>query len=304
MSVNNSAGLEKSGIEVVNSGFHNTCTFCRSERIFALGKITYPEPTLFADTPINLINQPELWECGDCLSRFVQHPVPEKEGTIFYSVKTSQRWTSPLPFTQRRTDSLVKLVNKHIRPGHHVLDIGCSTGAFLSFVKEKGCMTYGIESSAAARAEASAAGHDCRASMDDFDKGVLFDAVFCFDVIEHVYSVKDFLDRFTSVLKPGGILFILTGDVRCWLSRKLGSRWWYVLYPEHISFPSYEFLNSLKQFSIIDTCRTFAFRHQEGHISRKIKDIVVKGIQKKYIGYASPFPDHLTVVLRKTEHPG
>lgn len=303
MSLENLIDQEKPCTVVTNSDFYERCTFCSSENIFALDKITYPEPTVFADTPINFRVQPELWECRDCLSRFVQYPVPERDGKIFYSLKTSQRWTSPLPFAERRTDKLVRLVRKHIKAGDHVLDIGCSTGAFLTFAGENGCITHGLESSVAARDTASASGHDCRASMEDFGKDVLFDMVFCFDVIEHVYSVKDFLNHFMSVLKPGGIFFILTGDVRCWLSRKLGSRWWYVRYPEHISFPSFEYLMRLPQFEIIDTCRTFAFRHQDGPIIRKTKEMLVKSIQNEFFGYASPFPDHLAVVLRKKDTP-
>lgn len=288
---------------VDNVNFHKKCPFCGSSGIVSLGQISYAEPKIFADTRIQLTIPPELWECRVCLSRFVQYSVPEQDAEKFYSAKTSKRWTSVLPFAERRTAKLLQLVNRYLRTGLNVLDIGCSTGAFLDFAKGKGCVTHGLESSALATDIAVSMGHDCRPTIEDFGHGMLFDAVFCFDVIEHVYSVKDFINRFSAMLKPGGIFFILTGDVRCWFSKKLGSRWWYVRYPEHISFPSIKYLKRLPQFKVIDLCRTFAFQHQEGTLGIEGENRCEKmwpgSRENEYFGYASPIPDHLAVVLRK-----
>lgn len=292
-------GPAESCVVVNNAGVNEICPFCGSAGIIRLGAIAYPQPIMFADTSIRLIVEPELWGCRDCLSRFIQHAVPEPDAEMFYAAKTSKRWTSPLPFAERRTDELVRLVHKHTWTGAQVLDIGCSTGAFLNFAEERGCITHGLESSVAARNAASESGHDCRQSIEDFEYNMLFDIIFCFDVIEHVYSARDFLSRYSAALKPGGKFFILTGDVQCRLSKRLGSKWWYVRYPEHISFPSIKYLESLPQFEVLDICRTFAFRHFEGPLSIKLIKMFVKILKNEYTGCASPFPDHIAIVLRK-----
>lgn len=91
-----------------------------------------------------------------------------------------------------------------------VLDIGCGEGSFLDKVKHK-VSTYGLELNSAARDKAEKKGHQISGlyiegyAKDHIEK---FDYVTAFQVLEHIYDVKEFVLSALKVIKKGGILFI------------------------------------------------------------------------------------------------
>jgi len=179
-----------------------------------------------------------------------------------------------------------------------VLDIGCSNGTFLDFASELGCETYGVEFSKEAIAIASAKGHICCQTIDDLDPTLSFDAVFCFDVIEHVYDVEGLIKRFTKLVKSGGLLIILIGDIQCINAIKHGSLWWYLRYPEHVRFPSVEYFSTLQNFELLAVHKTYALQWQDGTRVWKLRNIIVNKLTRKYYGMPSLTPDHILVILK------
>ena len=114
------------------------CPFCKSNKIRGIGPVKYFQ-MIFADTPISLQNIPYYARCSYCKSGFIQNAVQEKDANVLYSKKSSNRWSSPLPFNKRRTKNLVKLISKLLKPGIKILDIGCSTGQLLEFTNQYNC---------------------------------------------------------------------------------------------------------------------------------------------------------------------
>ena len=275
------------------------CPFCRSLDIQKVGPLDYAQKLAFADTPINLTRQPELWQCSQCHSGFTQNAVREDNAAQMYAEKTSNRWESPLPFAARRTSATVAGVGKLLRRGLKVLDVGCSAGQFLDFAAKSGCNTFGLEYSDSARCQATANGHTCFREVSEIPREIRFDAVFLFDVIEHVYEVPDFLRRHAAVLVPGGSLVLLTGNIASLPARRLKSRWWYPRYPEHVRFPSPKYFAGLEDYRLQSVRGTYAFRAMEANLKDRLK-LAWKLLRlPTYNGKPPLLHDHYLIVLQK-----
>lgn len=96
-----------------------------------------------------------------------------------------------------------------------LLDIGCGGGIASESFARLGASVTGIDASnqniEAARYHASDVGLDINyqnISLKDIRKN--FDIITCFEVIEHVENLPQFLQDISSLLKPNGMLFIST----------------------------------------------------------------------------------------------
>jgi 2-polyprenyl-3-methyl-5-hydroxy-6-metoxy-1,4-benzoquinol methylase len=104
-----------------------------------------------------------------------------------------------------------QLAYDEIKQGDKVLDIGCGIGNFLSRANEKTNEVYGLELNEKAVGECRKRGltvfneliQEHSATRENF-----YDVVCMFQVLEHVYEVKDFLEASLKVLKPGGKIII------------------------------------------------------------------------------------------------
>ncbi len=118
-----------------------------------------------------------------------------------------------------------------------VVDVGCFDGKFLRSV-ESIHSRFGIEIHEASRAKARESGIHLIGT--DFaaltETETVFDVVTAFDVIEHTHNPMDFLARLAGVTRENGIVIVSTGnsDAPSW--RLLGSRYWYCVIGEHLSF--------------------------------------------------------------------
>ena len=95
-----------------------------------------------------------------------------------------------------------------------VLDIGCGYGALSSLLLEKGAKVYGTETNASKLKIALKFIKDKKFHFHIVSgetlpfKDNFFDAIFLFDVIEHVKNPHKIIKECERVLKPGGILYV------------------------------------------------------------------------------------------------
>jgi len=133
--------------------------------------------------------------------------------------------------------------------GRRVIDIGCSNGALLEYLGAR-WQKDGIEPSAQAAEMARRRGVNIvGAVVEDAVAGSGYDAALAIDIVEHLPNPLRFFQRVASLLKPDGVLVLLTGDTDAPAWRWQGSRYWYCSMPEHVSFFCYDALERVASAS-------------------------------------------------------
>ena len=120
-------------------------------------------------------------------------------------------------------------------PGR-ILEIGCGTGATLSFLKESGRCSWAGGVELVPAVHAVAAGHLDQTWCGNFETLDLglpeaqLDAVLCLDVLEHLADPWSAVSRLAALLKPGGVLIASIPNVRHYkvsFGLLFGGRWDY-----------------------------------------------------------------------------
>src|SRR4030066_2088332 len=116
-----------------------------------------------------------------------------------------------------------------------LLDVGCSSGAFLHAAVKLGFRAEGVEPAPKAAAAAQAAGLkvDQRLLQEAGYADGQFDAITLFEVIEHLQHPQDLLKECRRILQPGGILLVGTGNAGSWSMAALGAHWEYLHIAKH-----------------------------------------------------------------------
>ncbi|MEE8425406.1 MAG: class I SAM-dependent methyltransferase [Elusimicrobiota bacterium] len=136
-------------------------------------------------------------------------------------------------------------IRKHV-PGGSLLEIGCSTGFFLNAART----TYevvGVEPSRwAARCARKRLGLEIAAPTMEEARfpAAHFDAVALIDVIEHVADPSALISEISRVLKPKGVLYLVTPDIGSFSARLLRGKWW-GLRPAHLFYFSRRTLRAM-----------------------------------------------------------
>jgi SAM-dependent methyltransferase len=137
-----------------------------------------------------------------------------------------------------RWKNQVKLISRHKPSGGAILDMGCSSGGFLGTMKSSAWKLYGIEmeESTAERARATTGAEVFVGDAIGAPFGpASFDVITCFDVLEHVYSPRQFLTKVLQWLKPGGIFYAMMPNIASWEAKVLGTHWFGLELPRHLS---------------------------------------------------------------------
>ncbi|MGA2983110.1 MAG: class I SAM-dependent methyltransferase [Terriglobia bacterium] len=118
-----------------------------------------------------------------------------------------------------------------------LLDLGCSSGSFLEFIKGEPWKLYGIEMSADG-AKTAEAKSGAQVFVGDIVKAPFppesFDVITCFDVLEHLYEPRQVLAKVMEWLKPGGIFYVLVPNIDSAEARVFGSYWGGLELPRHL----------------------------------------------------------------------
>ena len=186
------------------------CRFCNSGSL---------SQTIRGDFVYGGTEDQHFWECADCQMIYLSPPFDEEKEDEFYKKEfekyMSKRagrdmdWTGPeahFQSNQREVQRRMPFLEKYIKRGDRVLEIGCSSGFMLSALKEKGLDVYGLDPSGGFVDYVRNKGISIFHKLDDLIKEVKggFDLIIHYYVFEHIRHPVDFLKQYVLLLKEGG----------------------------------------------------------------------------------------------------
>ena len=181
--------------------------------------------------------------CGEC-GMVYANPVPSGMASgKFYDEAGADYYLSTAKlesdYAEVRFERELKLFRQFC-PRGAVLDVGCSSGAFLFQLKKRWPGDYevlGTDVSGAPLDYAESRGVPVvRGNFLEQDfGGRKFDAVTLWAVAEHLAEPKRFLEKAQLLLVPGGVCFVLVPNLRSLAVRLLGVKYRYV-YAQHLNY--------------------------------------------------------------------
>lgn len=180
----------------------------------------------------------------------------------FYNAAGTAYYLSPAKlesdYAAVRFERELRLFRRHC-PRGAVLDVGCSSGAFLFQLQKRWPGDYeilGTDVSGPPLDYAESRGVPVQRGdflQADFG-GRTFAAVTFWATLEHLAEPKRFLERAHALLASGGVCIVLVPNLRSLAVRLLGARYRYV-YPQHLNYFTRETLARLAgaQFEIVAT---------------------------------------------------
>lgn len=174
--------------------------------------------------------------------------------------------------SRKTNERRMNILRKSTSAGARVLEVGAGTGLFGHFVARE--FEYvGIDLSDKAVRHARTGGIDVYlASLMDFvNTGPSFDALTMFHVFEHLANPHDALGRVKELLKPGGVVILVTPDTESLLCAISGDSWVSYKFPEHLILYSRSALIELLEhsgFEIVSATGDYEYCSHEFLLSR------------------------------------
>ncbi len=171
-----------------------------------------------------------------------------------------------------------------------LFDVGAATGILMNLARERGWEVNGVEPSAWAVAFArDRYGLAVREGV--FETAAVppasVDVVTMVDLIEHTARPYDVVRRAAEVLRPGGILCVVTPDIRSAAARLARGTWWH-LRPAHLAYFTRGSLDALFRrtgFTVVRR-RSYSWTFSAGYIaSRKAAfHFLLRGRLSSFLG--------------------
>ena len=177
-----------------------------------------------------------LVRCSTCALVWLSHPPRREEMGEHYTdayhrlisgagANTLYRWRD-------RRAALIQY-----KQDGSLLDLGCSSGSFLEFLKGAPWKLHGIEISADC-AKIAKEKSGAQVFVGDIVKAPFapesFDVITCFDVLEHLYEPRQVMAKVMEWLKPGGIFYVLVPNIDSAEARVFGPYWGGLELPRHL----------------------------------------------------------------------
>lgn len=108
----------------------------------------------------------------------------------------------------------------------NLLDIGCGVGGFLGAAKKDGWIEYGVDSGSSSLIGKAMGLNIVQNDFLELDfRQDFFDVITMIDVFEHISNPKHLLEKITTILRPGGLVLIITPNINGFSSRILKENW-------------------------------------------------------------------------------
>jgi SAM-dependent methyltransferase len=218
----------------------NICPICQGAalRIFIKGAGQILDSSSLGSSRA-AVSHETILRCQSCGFGFLESRLSERHLAELYSNLDHKVYEAEADGRARTAIQHFKIVRRTVASGT-LLDVGCSSGAFLRICSANGFHVTGVEPAKefAARAQALLKGRGevfCATLQDAPLENSIFDVVTLWDVLEHVTEPIDFLRTCGALLKPGGYLFLNVPDLASVQATILGRKW-PLLLPEHLNY--------------------------------------------------------------------
>lgn len=192
------------------------------------------------------IGSTAVLRCLECKLQF-QYPLPDqavldKIYENYYSTWNLEHSASTVSAMKNRTFKgfleRLPLPNTTDSTGK-LLDVGCATGELLTVARSYGFDVFGVEISPQGKTVCSDLFGEEKILGKSLEHGDFpsnyFDIVTLSDVIEHIPDPRALLNILADILKPHGLLLIVTPNSASWTQKLLGRHWPHYK-PEHLYY--------------------------------------------------------------------
>jgi 2-polyprenyl-3-methyl-5-hydroxy-6-metoxy-1,4-benzoquinol methylase len=259
----------------------------------------------------------DLLECRECGT--VQQPVLPQGDQLhdLYRDMRDDAYLSEETGRRATANRLLDLIAAHVPTGR-LLDVGCGHGLLLDEARRRGYGTVGLElSREAAKHARDTLGLDVRElPLESFSEGTNgdspggFEAVVLADVLEHLDDPVDAIDRCAGLLRPGGVLCIVTPDPSSLTAKLAGARWWGYLPAHTVLLPRRTLRELISARGLVISAdvpfvRTFAAKRWVGGLAERLGPL--SGPLSAAADRMPPFPislslgDERVILAHRTE---
>ncbi len=230
------------------------CAVCGSSRFTLVYPATIADPAAdpapFYSSSRAAAGHLDIVRCAECGMLFTNPRDDDATLARVYASLQDAVYDVEEENRQRTAHAFFELVQRFQPQPARLIDVGCATGVFVTVAQQARWQVIGLEASAWAVDQARQ-----RAPTATIVTGLLeevtlapssFEVATLWDVLEHVRSPRETLQRIRTWLTPNGLLFLNLPNADSTVARLLGKRW-VLLLREHLWYFSPDTLASLLQ---------------------------------------------------------
>ncbi|MGB7294249.1 MAG: methyltransferase domain-containing protein [Candidatus Aminicenantales bacterium] len=226
------------------------CPACNGTAIREYQKGTYSGQLTQDQIKITDSQYGQTWDlsvCAGCGHIFANPcPTPDHLAALYSRVEDSL-YEEEAAGRSKNFLRILRRLEKLIPQKGILFDVGAATGILLDLARRRGWEPAGIEPSSWA----------VRVALEKYRLDILegrletaplpnnrYEAVTMVDFIEHTPVPFEAMRKASAILKPAGVLVLVTPDIHSRAARLAGRRWWH-LRPAHVAFFSRRSLDAL-----------------------------------------------------------
>jgi len=187
-----------------------------------------------------------IFSCSECGLMFVFPRPLSEELLAVYDIDYYRRGNKYLTSEGSETQSpslasdaqRIEIIKKY-RTSGKLLDVGCAMGGFLTLGRQEGFEVHGVEVSevCVAHVKEQFGIHVHKGDLPSVRlSSNAYEIVCMWDVLEHLSEPSETLSEAHRILRPGGLLFVSTGDSGSLYARIMARLWHLLTPPQHLFF--------------------------------------------------------------------